>query len=252
MNHKKYTQEHIEYLRKIAPGRYNDEIRDMFNKKFKMNVTKSAIQTLKVRNNIQSGVSKQKPQFTKEHLDYLRELCKQGLFNKEITGKFNKKFNQNRSESSIRNIRAKHKIYTTARNRWKKGHIPWNKGLKGIDIGGKETRFKKGNIPPNYKPVGSERINSEGYTEVKIADPNIWKGKHVLIWEQHHGPVPEGYCVIFGDGNKRNFDINNLILVSRKQLLKLNQLKLIKNDADLTRTGVMIVDIYNKISERKN
>jgi len=29
----------------------------------------------------------------------------------------------------------------------RKGHKPWNKGMKGIDIGGKATRFKKRQPP---------------------------------------------------------------------------------------------------------
>ena len=54
-----------------------------------------------------------------------------------------------------------------------------------------------------------------------------------------------------GDGNKRNFDPDNLILVSRAQLVRLNQGNLIQNDAELTRTGITIADIQNKIGERK-
>lgn len=46
-------------------------------------------------------------------------------------------------------------------------------------------------------------------------------------------------------------DIDNLILVSRKQLLILNNNNLIKNDVELTKTGIIIADIYSKINERK-
>lgn len=35
---------------------------------------------------------------------------------------------------------------------FKKGHTAWNKGMKGIDLGGKETRFKKGQVPHNKLP----------------------------------------------------------------------------------------------------
>jgi hypothetical protein len=45
-----------------------------------------------------------------------------------------------------------------------------------------------------------------------------WRPKHHLVWESHHGqPIPKGHAVIFGDGNNRNFDPDNLILVSRAQ-----------------------------------
>lgn len=46
---RKYTEEHIEYLREISQGRYIDEITKLFNEKFGMNLTESAISTLKAR-----------------------------------------------------------------------------------------------------------------------------------------------------------------------------------------------------------
>lgn len=245
-----YTDEHIEYLKAITPGRYNDEITKMFNEKFGTNKTETAIQTVRQRNGIKSTVPKVKTQYTSEQLDYLRKLCDEGLFNNEITRRFNERFGTNKTERAIKSIRGKYKINTSARNQWEKGHTPWNKGLKGY-MGPNETSFKKGEIPPNYLPVGSERVTADGYIEIKIEDPNVWKGKHILIWEKHNGPVPEGHCIIFGDGDRQNLDIGNLICVSRGQLLKLNQHGLIKNDADLTRTGVMIVDLQSKINERK-
>lgn len=248
----KYTKEHIDYLRQISPGRYNDEITKMFNKKFGMNVTESAIRTLKVRYGIKSNVSTGKKSYTEEQLDYIRRLCKiDTITNREITEKFNKKFGTNKSERAIKAIRKKYniRIENPVTGHFPKGHIPWNKGLKGIDIGGKETQFKKGDMPPNYQPVGSERVTVDGYLEVKVKDPNVWKGKHILIWEEHNGPVPEGHCIIFGDGNKENLDINNLICVSRKQLLGLNRHNLIQSNAELTKTAVNIVDLKYKIAD---
>ena len=126
--------------------------------------------------------------------------------------------------------------------------MPANKGLKGIG-GWEPTQFKEGNRPWNYLPVGSERINGDDYVDIKIDDPHKWKGKHILVWESINGPVPKGYVVIFGDRNRRNFEPDNLILVSRKQLVRLNQHNLIQDDAELTRTGIIIADIYGKIGE---
>ena len=41
------------------------------------------------------------------------------------------------------------------------------------------------------------------------------KQKHRVVWEQAHGPIPEGYLVKFKDGNRMNCSIDNLYLVSR-------------------------------------
>lgn len=104
--------------------------------------------------------------------------------------------------------------------RIQKGNIPVNKGQKmsaELYEKVKHTFFKKGQMPFNMKPIGYERINAEGYIEVKVREerPNF-EGKHRVIWKQHHGEIPAGHIIIFADGNNRNFDIENLICVDRK------------------------------------
>ena len=91
----------------------------------------------------------------------------------------------------------------------------------------------------NNKSVGTERVNEDDYVEVKVAEPNVWESKHLLIWKKEKGPIPKGHVVIFGDGNRHNFEINNLILISRKILSLLNGKSLIQNNADLTKTENM-------------
>lgn len=250
---KKYTKEHIDYLREIAPGRYNDEITAAFNKKFGMNVTKSTIQSLKTKHGIKSGVVKAKRQYTLEQLSYLQELSKEGLSNAEITRQFNEKFGTNRTELAIQLQRTIYGFSIPPGGQFPAGHKPWNAGKKGwFAEGSRRTWFKKGNKPQTWVPVGSESEDKDGYTKVKIANPNKWAYKHRLVWERHHNrKIPPGHAVLFGDGNKRNFDPDNLILVSRAQLARMNQSGLIKNDAALTKTGAIIADLLNKIGERK-
>lgn len=45
------------------------------------------------------------------------------------------------------------------------------------------------------------------------------------VWEQAHGEIPKGHIVLHIDGDRNNDDINNLTLISRKELLKINQYK---------------------------
>ena len=253
-----YFKEHIDYLREITPGRRSWEVTKLFNEHFGMNASEDAIRTLRLRNGIKLTVPRTVKQYTDEQIAYLKELSERGLFNREITRLFNERFGTSRTESAIQQIRCKYGIKTTARHYWLKGHRPWNKGLKGVNFGGKETQFKPGHKPHNWVPVGSERVNADGYIDVKVHDytgkdsKKNWKGKHIITWERHHGrKVPNGHAVIFGDGNRRNFDPENLILVSRAQLARMNQSGLIKNDAALTKTGAVVADLLNKIGERK-
>lgn len=114
--------------------------------------------------------------------------------------------------------------------RFQKGHTTWNKGMKGLDIGGKETRFKPGHrggkAAQLYKPIGTERISKDGYLERKINDDmplqKRWRAVHLLVWESVNGPLPAGHAVTFKDGNKRNVSLENLALISRADLMRRN------------------------------
>jgi hypothetical protein len=111
-------------------------------------------------------------------------------------------------------------------NRFKKGGATWNKGMKGLDIGGKETRFKKGQKPQTWRPVGSERVDKNGYLKRKISDTGVkkddWVLVHIHVWTQAHGPLPPNHAVVFKDGDKRNFALDNLEAISRVDLMKRN------------------------------
>jgi hypothetical protein len=165
---------------------------------------------------------------------------------------FNKHFGLRLRYSQIRAACHNRGITNGLDYRFQAGGEPWNKGLKGWSaLGTKKTRFKPGNRPTNYKPVGTERINPDGYVEVKIADPNKWMGKHRIIWENANGPVPKGHVIIFADGNRMNITLGNLLRVSRKELAVMNKNGLIYENAEFTKTGKLIADIKIQIGIRK-
>ncbi len=196
-----------------------------------------------------------KHHYTEEQKKFLTDNIK-GRTTYELTDMFNDYFKLELKRSQIRAFTKNNHLISGLDGRFEKGHVPVNKGTKGIyNVGGNKTSFKKGIIPHNRVPIGTERIDRDGYIVIKIQDGKLnsnWKFKHHIIWEKENGPIPKGYAIIFGDDDNRNFNIDNLIRVSRKQLLTLNQKGLIKNNADLTRTGVIIADLYSKISKRKN
>lgn len=175
-----------------------------------------------------------------------------GRTSEELTRMVNEQFGIELTVQQIRGFKKRFKLKSGLNTRFAEGHTPFNKGKKGCSSGGKATQFKKGHIPHNYKPVGAERVNSDGYIDIKIADPNKWRAKHLVLWEEVNGPLPKGCAVIFGDKNRRNFNLDNLILVNNKQLGSLNARGLIKDNADLTRIGVAIADIHLAINEREN
>jgi hypothetical protein len=107
--------------------------------------------------------------------------------------------------------------------RYTKGQEPWNKGIKGRNNAPEHTLFKNGHIPANYKPVGWTRIDSEGYHWTKVEEGlNGWVMTHRLAWEIENGPIPKGKFLRFIDGNKENWQIENLMLVDRENNMRLN------------------------------
>ena len=107
--------------------------------------------------------------------------------------------------------------------RFHKGHIPTNKGKKvspEMYERMRATMFKKGRINENKREVGSERVNVYGYIEIKVAEPNRWRLKHRLIWEQHNGIIPEGCNVQFKNHNTLDCRIENLYLISKSEQMR--------------------------------
>ena len=102
--------------------------------------------------------------------------------------------------------------------RFLKGHVPQNKGKR---VSGETyakcqpTMFKKGHSPHNHREVGSERVNVDGYIEIKVAEPNRWRLKHRVLWEKVNGNIPAGFNVQFKNHNPLDCRIENLYLISR-------------------------------------
>lgn len=100
--------------------------------------------------------------------------------------------------------------------KFKKGHASWNKGMKGLDIGGKETRFKRGErhgaAVGLWQPIGAER-EVDGYLQRKVTDtgyaPRDYRPVHHLVWQAAGREIPVGHALVFRDGNRRNIDLDD-------------------------------------------
>jgi hypothetical protein len=118
--------------------------------------------------------------------------------------------------------------------RFQPGHTTWNKGQRYI-AGGRsaETRFKPGQIPHTWKPVGTYRVRQDvngGYLEQKMTDTGCtrrdWIAVHRMVWEATHGPIPPGHIVAFLPGRKsivlEEITLDGLELVSRQEMIRRN------------------------------
>jgi hypothetical protein len=131
------------------------------------------------------------------------------------------------------------------KSNFKKGHVPWCKGqkLSSEHIAKLTGVFKKGQTPHNTLPIGSIR-NINNYNEIKYKN-HKWMAVARYNWEQVHGPVPKEMVVFKIDGDKYNDDIDNLCLVSRKDLAMLN-----RNHAKLTPELKEVQILINQIKQK--
>lgn len=118
-----------------------------------------------------------------------------------------------------------------------KGGVPANKGLRrpGWHSGRmRETQFKPraAHESVNYLPIGTLRVNPDGYLERKLTDdPAIfptrrWTAVHRLVWMEVNGDVPPGHVVVFLPGRRTTEEalitIAAVELVTRQELMRRN------------------------------
>ncbi|WP_338885352.1 HNH endonuclease signature motif containing protein [Xenorhabdus sp. TH1] len=139
-----------------------------------------------------------------------------------LTVAFNRQFNVIRSPDAINALRKRLGLKTGRSGCFVKGHTPANKGAKGL-TGSNSGSFKKNNRPHNSLAIGSEAVTKDGYIKIKVAEPNKWKLKHRVVWEQHHGQIPKGGVIKFIDDDKQNCAIENLMLISQQENAVINR-----------------------------
>jgi len=238
------------FLRTIVSGTRSEDVAKIMNERFGLQLTGAQIKNYKSHNDIKSGKVKQRQTLlTPEQDCFFRKIAK-GKWNVDIAKSINDKFGLNLQVKQIITYKKNHHIQSSIPGRFPKGHIPANKGkiFPGQINSG---CFKKGDIPKNYLPVGTEIKKSDGYIWIKIADPNRWRQKQLLIWEEHNGPVPAGSIIIFLDQDRSNCDIDNLALITKQEHVRMNQNHLYTKDRQLTKVGVGIAKIFTAVGKRK-
>jgi len=83
----------------------------------------------------------------------------------------------------------------------------------------KKGRFLKRIYLKRYNGYGIW-YGSQGYPLIVIGNKDIML--HVYIWEKTNGLKPKGYHIHHIDGNKKNYKINNLILITHSDHRKLH------------------------------
>lgn len=231
---RRYTNEQLQYLRTGYREMQIPELTCAFNEAFGLDKTEGQIKSTLTNHGFTCGrpTGTRKGAFravTLEQAQFLQDNYRSlSLF--ELTVALNDRFNTEKTQQQVRAFTRNHRIKSGRTGQFEKGHTSWNAGTKGL-TGPNSGSFNKGDRPKTWRPLGSERIcPKDGYVLIKVAEQNPYTGhhtryrfKHVVVWEREHGPVPPGMVVSIIDGDKTNCEPENLELISRAELLYLNQ-----------------------------
>jgi hypothetical protein len=212
--------------------------------------------------------------YTNDQINWLRQNGNQLL--DVMVVKFNERFNTKISSDGIRKICKKYginytvnkRIYTDEQIEFIKqhGHLTFEEMAEkfnkvfdtsvtgnALNVASQQRNIKKGYDTLNRHtcPIGQER-EKDGYISVKVGSPSVWRYKQQLIYEEHFGPIPDGHVVIFHDGNRQNYDPNNLVAVKREEALWLGCLRYNKQHEEIKPALLNLVRLNQAIKERMN
>ncbi|TDT90771.1 HNH endonuclease [Pseudodesulfovibrio indicus] len=232
-----YSDEQLAFLRDNFKTMTVPQLTKAFNIKYKLRKSEMSIHSLlnyyrfTGKGRVDPSKYLRCSRYTKEQKEFLREGYRSMDFH-TLTAAFNDQFGENRSELAIQGAVKSH-------------------GLYGEREPGMRLNWTK--------EIGAERIcPTTGFVVLKVSQPNPYRGgqtmqrhKHRAIWEDANGPVPEGYCLRFLDGDKLNCTLENIDLFTRTESLFMSLLKHDSAPPELRRTIRLTAKLKAKASARK-
>ena len=218
----KWTQEMKNFVQKLAnEGKNDDEITQSVNEKYKLNLLKRQINKMR---NYYGIKGTRKRGIPKEIIEFVKNNANDHL-NIELTELVNSTFNTNYSIHTIKHIKKYHKI----------------------KCNGKEYKDKW-----LSRPTGALKKDTRGNWVMKVNGK--WVMKSRIVYEQNFGKIPDGYNVAFLDGNKDNFDLDNLVLIKPSDKITAKKLGILSNDREIMKTSLMTVRLLDMTRKemRKN
>ena len=219
-NYGKYTPEMVEWLKINFEKTKFDTLVEAFNKHFNTTFTKSALwhKTNRILDGQITRVNKYIPRtkWTNEMVNWLKENYNKYSY-KKASEQINKIFNVKTTTGSV-----EHKVNRLGLKKDKEG-LRASYNFKRAS----KFWFRRGRISPIKKPIGYERLDKKtGIIWIKTQDPDIFEAKHRVIYREHYGEIKEGMNIVFLNGNKQDYRIENLVALTNQELALFNTLKI--------------------------
>lgn len=260
----KYPPEFDRFIRETAPGRHDWETAELA-RAAGWDVTDKQVKCYRNNHGIRNGLtpgdhrehrkfyivfSAEIEQFIRDHVN--------GVQSGTLAEMVNREFETNYTMKQIQAFKKNHKLKSDIDTRFVEGspnvraQIP-----KGVHLSPK-TEFKKGQKAINRLPIGSVRAREDrsGNPQVyiKLTDTGNsnrdWAPYNRYLWEQEHGPIPEGMCIAYLDGNPKNCVLENLICVPRSAITYVNKNGLKHSDPDMMKTQYLTAMLHNEVKKR--
>jgi len=228
------TGEQITFLSRYIDKMTYERLAQEFNTVFKTELSSSAIRSIC---NKSDKVPKKTGRviWSGEKNSFLRDNIHSNSYG-ELRVKFNNKFGVNLTKASIEHACRR---------------IGINHGHTGVRL----RKGEKNQFSPS-RPIGSE-TESAGKIYVKVSDDLMtadnakrhgtgsnWIQKNRFIYESVHGTLPEGFFVLALDGNRRNFEIENLYATTRRVCMLMGVNKWFSKDREITLAAIKWCELF--------
>lgn len=173
--------------------------------------------------------------YTPEEEKFLAEKITDCSSFRELTDLFNDQFGTMRSISSVQ-----------------------DKCIKRLKIRIGKNSGQYGSRNKDHLPLGTIRKTSYG-TYIKATDAGdtkytgyqepYWVPLQKKIYQERHGNIPNGYMVIFLDGDSENFSVDNLYPINRRISAMLASNGFYSRDPELTKTAIKLCELQMAIKD---
>jgi len=228
-----YTQEQINYLKKIIKGRILPQISKLYKEKYGREITQNELFAFRKKYKVKSGINsikgRYKYNYSDDEIEFLKELIK-NKYKNDIIKLYKEKYNKEITKTQLKLFKRRYNVRCNFDGRFQKGKV-------------------KNPKPP--KPIGTERIYYDnGKKRIMVKSGNKkWIEKTRYIYEQHYGKIPDNCVIIFLDGNRDNFDIKNLKCITHKEHEIMAGNNLYFKNKELNETSIAIAKLMEKIKE---
>lgn len=196
--------------------------------------------------------------YTKEQEQFIVENF-YGISRKELTERFNKKFNTNKSVLAIKSWCNNRGLNCGNDGRFKDGNVSWQTGLSKEEY---KSHFTKESYKRSIKPIIDKRVYEIGDTILRHGEPyviistdeNVVLDKRIqtkrrYIYEKAYGKIPPKHRIIHLDGDKSNLELDNLYCIPSKYIPTINKNHWLTDSRDHTLTAIKWCELYYAIKK---